>query len=53
MKEFYKKIYYKIDQLKKANQEAMNKGDLHTYQCNCNVLKGIKLTLFFLKRYEK
>ena len=41
-------IKTKINSLLLENKEAMTKGDMFTYQNNCNELKGIE---FVMKRY--
>ncbi len=48
---FNEAVNKRIDDLKKANREAMNIGDKHTYQCNCNELKGMSHVMDLLKQH--
>ncbi len=45
----YKRIYKNIiiirDNIVKKNKDLLNNGKTHDYQCNCNILKGIDLSL--------
>lgn len=49
MDKLEKKIENKVIYLRKKQDEALNIGDKHTYQCICNELKGMAFVSNLLK----
>ena len=49
-KRFHNKIADKISSVLKQNMAAINKGNRHLYQLNCNFLKGMDYVVELLEK---